>query len=318
MRTNRIKNKICLLIWIGIPFLFNVQQSFSQDLPEIKFEDKWVQKIEELAPKKTRFPYFQKKNILVFSLHTGFEHWVIPHTEEMIKVLAEKSGAFEVTASKNINQFEWGNLKKYDAIVLNNTCSKTDHRNLFWDQLSLESKEDSVILMRKALQFEKNLIAYVNDGGGLMILHGGITTQNKSMEFSDLVGGSFDYHPPQQEIKIRVEDSSHPLTQAFSSGSFVHVDEPYFFMNAYEKMDFRPLLYFNNQEIKKQRKGQEKTEGKTYAAWIRSEGKGKVFYAAPSHNAQSFENPELLQFFLDGLQYVVGDVNCDDSPIDAK
>ncbi|TFV97960.1 ThuA domain-containing protein [Algoriphagus kandeliae] len=302
---------------ISLVFLIlsGAQNSFSQDLPEIQYDEKWNQKIQQIAPSQTRFPYSAKKKILVFSLHTGFEHWVIPHTEEMIKILGEKSGAFEVTGSKDIELFELENLKEFDAIVLNNTCSKPDHRNLFWDQLSFESDEDSVILMKKALQLEKNLIDYVKSGGGLMVLHGGITTQNKSQAFSDLVGGSFDYHPPQQSINVQVEDSTHPLTQAFSSGSFVHVDEPYFYMNAYEKMDFRPLLYFNNQEIKNQRKGKEMSSGKTYAAWIRSEGKGKVFYAAPSHNAQSFENPELLQFFLDGLQYIVGDVACDDSPI---
>jgi hypothetical protein len=38
-------------------------------------------------------------------------------------------------------------------------------------------------------------------------------------------------------------------------------------------------------------------------------------YASPSHNAQSFENPDLLQFFLDGMQYVVGDVECDERAI---
>lgn len=36
---------------------------------------------------------------------------------------------------------------------------------------------------------------------------------------------------------------------------------------------------------------------------------------SPSHNAQSYENPDLLQFFLNGLQYVVGDVNCDEQPL---
>ncbi|MCS5489650.1 ThuA domain-containing protein [Algoriphagus limi] len=318
MRTFRINSLISFQIILGLSILFKFQNSYSQDLPEVPFDETWIQKIEEQAPSKTRFPFSKKKSVLVFSLHTGFEHWVIPHTEEIIKILGEKSGAFEVMGSKDISQFELENLKGFDAIVLNNTCSKPDHRNLFWDQLSNESDEDSVILMKKALQLERNLIDYVKSGGGLMVLHGGITTQNKSMEFSDLVGGSFDYHPPQQVIEVRVEDPKHPLTQAFSSGSFTHVDEPYFYMNAYEKKDFRPLLYFNNQEIKNQRKGQEKINGKTYAAWIRSEGKGKVFYAAPSHNAQSFENPKLLQFFLDGLQYLVGDVACDDSPIQTQ
>jgi hypothetical protein len=41
-------------------------------------------------------------------------------------------------------------------------------------------------------------------------------------------------------------------------------------------------------------------------------------YISPSHNAQSFENPALLQFFLDGMQYVVGQVACDEKPIGSK
>ncbi len=56
-------------------------------------------------------------------------------------------------------------------------------------------------------------------------------------------------------------------------------------------------------------------EDKKYISWIKRYGKGRVLYASPSHNAQSFENPKLLQFFLDSMQYVVGDVKCDESPI---
>jgi hypothetical protein len=33
-----------------------------------------------------------------------------------------------------------------------------------------------------------------------------------------------------------------------------------------------------------------------------------VMYISPSHNAQSFDNPQLLRFYLDGLQYVAGDM----------
>ncbi|WP_332910548.1 hypothetical protein [Algoriphagus boritolerans] len=40
-----------------------------------------------------------------------------------------------------------------------------------------------------------------------------------------------------------------------------------------------------------------------------------MMYISPSHNAQSFENPDLLQFYLDGMQYVAGDVECDETPI---
>jgi len=155
----------------------------------------------------------------------------------------------------------------------------------------------------------------VGKGGGLLLLHGGITTLNNSSKFSDLVGASFDYHPPQQQVQVKLENPNHPLVAAFAKEGFSHVDEPYFYKNAYSKLNFTPLLYFDNAQIQSQRANQELKSGKTYVAWIRPEGKGKVMYIAPSHNAQSFENPALLQFFLDGLQYVVGDVNCDETPI---
>ncbi|WP_373492963.1 ThuA domain-containing protein [Aquiflexum sp.] len=287
----------------------------SQSLPEVKLDDSWIEKIHALAPESPSFPITKKKNILVFSLHTGFNHWVIPHTEEMLKIISDKSGAFQVTGSKDISMFEAKNLKKFDAVVLNNNCSKPDHRNLFWDKLRAESDADSAKLMKKALDMEKNLIEYVEKGGGLMVVHGAVTTQNKSRAFSRLVGASFDYHPPQQPIQVRLVDAAHPLVQSFPKEGFNHVDEPYFYSNAYADLDFRPLLYFNNAEITKQREKEKKSEGKTYVAWIRSQGKGKVMYCSPSHNAQSFENPDLLAFYLNGLQYVVGDVECDDSPI---
>lgn len=287
----------------------------AQSLPEVTLDQAWKDRIHALAPAKTRFPSQPRKRILVFSLHTGFKHWVIPHAEEMVKILGAKSGAFDVTGSKDIGEFEVASLRKYDAVVLNNTCSKGDFRNLFFDQLREEAKLEAEAQKRKAAELEKNLIQYVEGGGGLFVFHGAVTTQNTSWDFSRLVGASFDYHPPQQPIRVRVEEPGHPLTAAFSAGEFLHVDEPYFYKNAYETLDFRPLLYFRNAEIQNQRKEKAVSEGKTYVAWIRAHGRGKVMYASPSHNAQSFENPQLLQFFLDGLQYVVGDVPCDETPI---
>ena len=306
---------MCKKLLIGLSILLLPNLTIGQDLAVIPLTPAWKQKIEALAPSQTRFPSTSPKKILLFSLHTGFEHWVIPHTEEVFKILGSKSKGFAMTASKDIHQFEKASLANYDAIVLNNTCSKPDHRHLFWDQLRAESTADSAAVMAKAQELESNLIEFVSQGGGLLLLHGAVTTLNNSSKFSDLVGASFDYHPPQQQVEVKVEDPSHPLVAAFPKEGFSHVDEPYFYKNAYAKLNFTPLLYFDNAKIHSQRPNQELKSGKTYVAWIRPEGKGKVMYISPSHNAQSFENPALLQFFLDGLQYVVGDVNCDETPI---
>ncbi|MBN7812010.1 ThuA domain-containing protein [Algoriphagus sp. H41] len=304
------------LYFYAIVFFSTFHFACAQSLKEVTLDQAWKDQIRSLAPEKQTFPA-KKKNILVFSLHTGFNHWVIPHTEEMLKILGDKSGAFSVSGSKDISEFEAKNLKKYDAIILNNTCSIGDHRNLFWDKLKAEAGEnfDSLTVLKKAQELEANILSYVKNGGGLMVVHGGNTILNNSWDFSRLLGASFDYHPKQQAIQVRLEDPKHPLVQAFPAEGFNHVDEPYFYKNAYAEGDFKPLLYFNNAEIDGQRKGQEKTEGKTYVSWIRSEGKGKVMYISPSHNAQSFENPQLLQFYLDGMQYVAGDVECDETPV---
>ena len=306
---------MCKKLLFGLSILLLSNLTFGQDLAIVPFTQAWKEKIEALAPSQTRFPSTSAKKILLFSLHTGFEHWVIPHTEEVFKILGSKSKQFEVTASKDIHQFEKESLSNYDAIVLNNTCSKPDHRHLFWDQLRAESTLDSAVVMTKAQELESNVIEFVKKGGGLLLLHGGITTLNNSQKFSELVGASFDYHPPQQLIQVKLENPSHPLVAAFPKDGFSHVDEPYFYKNAYSNLNFTPLLYFDNAQINSQRANQELKSGKTYVAWIRPEGKGKVMYIAPSHNAQSFENPSLLQFFLDGLQYVVGDVSCDETPL---
>jgi len=301
------------IIFYAIVSIFSLNLTCAQSLPEVILDQAWKDKIRALAPEKATFPA-KKKKVLVFSLHTGFDHWVRPHTEEMVKILGEKSGAFSVTGSKDMAMMELKNLEKFDVLVLNNTNSKPDKRNLFWDKLK-ESGADSSAVMKQALELEANLRKFVERGGGLFVLHGANTTFNNSWDFSRLLGGSFDYHPPQQAIQVRLEDPNHPLVQAFPTEGFNHVDEPYFYKNAYDELDFKPLMYFNNAEIKNQRKGYELTEGKTYVAWIRAEGKGKVMYASPSHNAQSFENPDLLQFYLDGMQYVAGDVDCDETPI---
>ena len=310
----RIKT-MCKKLLFGLSILLLSNLTFGQDLAIVPLNQIWREKIEALAPSQTRFPSTAPKKILILSLHTGFEHWVIPHTEEVFKILGSKSKQFEVIASKDIHQFEKESLSKYDAVVLNNTCSKPDHRHLFWDQLRAESTEDSAAVMTKAQKLESNVIEFVNKGGGLLIIHGGITTFNNSAKFSALVGASFDYHPPQQQVQVKLENPGHPLVAAFPKEGFSHVDEPYFYKNAYANLNFTPLLYFDNAQIRGQRPNQELKSGKTYVAWIRPEGKGKVMYISPSHNAQSFENPALLQFFLDGLQYVVGDVSCDETPL---
>jgi len=303
---NKIVSTFLILLFAGT---INAQGQQPFDI-----DDEWLAKIESIAPSKPTVKA-EIRNILVFSQHTGFNHWTIPHNNEMLKIMAKKSGAFNVTIAKDVDTFEKDNLKQYDAIILNNSNPTGPDRNLFADLLKQNSSLDANTITRLAAQYENNLMDYVAQGGGLMIMHGAITVQNNSMPFSKMVGGSFDYHPKQQEMHLKEVDPKHPMVQAFKGKGFVHTDEPYVFKNAYADYNFRPLLYIEANKIEGLRK--EVIENTMYVAWIKKHGNGRVFYSSPSHNAQSM-NKELLQFFLDGIQYVAGDLKCDDSPIGKK
>lgn len=274
--------------------------------------DEWVRKIEKLAPAKADVQPKKHHKVLVFSLFTGYDHWVVPHVNTVMKVLAEKTGAFEVEISNDIYKFEKKSLKDYDAVVLNNNCSVGPRRDLLLDVLDKNNSMADDQRKKKAAELESNLIEYVKKGGGLMVVHGAIVMQNNSMAFSEMVGGSFDYHPVMQEITVELCEPNHPLVKAFGGKSFVHIDEPYLFNNAYTQKNFRPLLYMDTSKLTKKTK--EIDEKIKYVSWIKKYGKGRVFYVSPSHNAQSFEDGRLLKYYLDGAQYVLGDLKCDDSP----
>lgn len=282
-------------------------------LEPVTLDDAWKDKIFELAPESATAKVSGKHKVLLFSLFTGYEHWVIPHTDEMIGILAKKTGAFEIVKSTDIAMFEKGKLKEFDAIILNNNCSDREKRDLFYDALKSDASLSEDDRIKKAKELENNLLTYVKKGGGLAVFHGGIVMQNNSPEFSDLLGGSFDYHPRQQDIELEIAEADHPLTRAFEGKSLTHFDEPYFFKNAYAKKNFRPMLYMENKKIDGIRHTPD--DDISYVSWIKSHGKGRVFYVSPSHNAQSFEQARLLKYYLNGIQYVLGDLSCDDSPI---
>lgn len=306
-------NRLTVVFLVSISMFFT-NISHCQKVEEFQLSSDWLSKIENILPESNINPQVVKQRLLIFSKHTGYEHWTIPHTEAVIQMIAEKSGGYDVVVSKDIVMFEVNNLNNFDAIVLNNTCSEGDKRDLFWDVLKNDSSLSNKQRLKKAEELEENLLDFVHRGNGLMVLHGGIVMQNKSKNFGKMLGGSFDYHPEQQNIHVKLVDKKHPLVAGFDPDGFQHWDEPYFFDNAYFDYDFRPLLYMETDElIGKTKKVNDKIK---YISWIKKHGAGRVFFCSPSHNAQSMENPALLEYFLKGLDYVTGNLLCDDSPME--
>ncbi len=285
-----------------------LSQAVNAGLPAIKITPEWKEEIRELAPAGATVHPKAPRKVLLFSLMTGYKHWVTPHTSEVLKIMADKTKAFEIVESNDVNMFAPDKLKAFDAVILNNTCSRGPGRDIFIDALGKDRADEAAAL-------EHSVIAFVANGGGLVALHGAIVFLNNSKPFGELLGGCFDFHPAQQAITINLVDPDHPLVRAFDGKPFVHVDEPYLFKGAYKQKNFRPLLVMDADKLNCGKRQKQVEADIRYVAWIKGHGKGRVFYCSPSHNAQSFSNPRLLRFMLDGIQYALGDLDCDDTPL---
>ena len=276
----------------------------------------WSAQVEQKAPARPTVSREQAapRELLVFSLFTGYQHTVIPYVDRVFQILGEKSKAFRVTITCDIEDLSAEKLRRYDVLVLNNTCSVGSRRNLYLDVLEKDSRYTALSEQQRndrAAELERGILAFVDGGKGLIAMHGAPTLLNNSEAFSQMIGGAFDYHPPSQQVTVSVTDPEHPLTAAFrGQGPMVYRDEPYCFKGAYDETPFQPLLAFENQQVTDpQGKFDDRAR---YAAWIKPHGQGRVFFCSPGHYAECYTNPALLQFLLDGIQYAAGDLKCPD------
>ena len=282
--------------------------------------EKWLESIEAHIPNKTTVKA-EKKKVLLFSLATGYKHSVIPYVNTIMARMAEKTGAFELVVSDDIDYFTKEKISQFDAIVLNNNCSVGGERNLFRDVLinkkdKFGKKYQNLSTEQRdqlAAQLEDNLLEYVHGGKGLMVLHGAINMLNNSERISKMIGGSFAYHPKFQEITLKLVDPEHPMVKAFDGKEVVYKDEPYILNKAYSDYNFQPLLEMDTDKLVKIKDSVK--ELPRYMAWIKKHGEGRVFYTAPGHSETTYERADFLQFYLDGLQYTLGDLKCDDTPL---
>ena len=171
---------------------------------------------------------------------------------------------------------------------------------------------DEKTILSEANKLEKNLLNHISVGNGLVVLHGGIVMQNNSSEFSEMLG-SFDFHPLQQDIEVKLFDPGHPLLKSFG-GQGLLIMMSHIFLKMHILIIISGLLLYMNLDKIKMTSERPKDKIK-YISWIKKYGKGRVFYSSPSHNAQSMDNPGLVNFFLNGLYYAAGELDCDDSPI---
>jgi type 1 glutamine amidotransferase len=139
-------------------------------------------------------------------------------------------------------------------------------------------------------------------------------------EFNRMIGGYFKYHwLDPQKITVKIDDPRSPLTAMFKGQSFDINDEIYTMAaNSFSRENVRVLTSIDYEKMSPADRALEenpRADRDFGLSWIRREGQGRVFYEALGHSERIYASRPILEHLLAGMQYVLGDLQADDTPI---
>ena len=264
-----------------------------------------IEKIKAAAPAESYAKPAKPRKLLVFSLTRGYRHGSIPVGAAAMKILGEKSGAFEIVHSEDIAVFEPASLEQFDAICMLNTTGE-----LFTPpNLAKMPESERNEAMAREKRLKKSLLDFVTAGGGLVGIHAATDCFYKWPEYGRMIGGYFNGHPWHEKVSVNVEKREHPLCQMFDADRFEIVDEIYQLRDPYSRKRLNVLLSIDTERTNMEKGGIKRKDNDFAVSWARRRGKGRVFYCSLGHRDEIYWNPLILRHYLAGIQFALGDLD---------
>jgi type 1 glutamine amidotransferase len=292
--------RVCQVLWIGlgVAVLFggwpDVQAA--ESAPEVSPEERL--KIEQAIPATAPAAPRKSRKLLAFDLNVGYPgHRSIPHANLAITLMGKKTRAFETVISRDSEVFRPQSLKQFDAVFLNNTVG-----NLFTDP-----------------ELRRSLLEFVSGGGGLLGVHGTSVAFTRWTEgakedwpeFAQMLGARGANHRINNEhVFIKLDDPGHPVNRAFGGQGFDFRDEFFRFQEVYSRDRVHVLLSIDTAKTD-MRQGApggkcDRADNDYALAWVRSHGKGRVFYSTLGHTNESWEDPDIQKMYFEAVRWVLG------------
>ncbi len=143
----------------------------------------------------------------------------------------------------------------------------------------------------------KNLKGFVENGGGFVPVHCASGCFTSNPDYIALLGGQFARHQT-AVFKTKIVAPDHPAMRGVSE--FEAWDETYVHQNHNE----------TNRTVLMVREPQGPDDNITAPepwTWVRTEGKGRVFYTASGHDERTWSRPEFHALLKSGILWAVGD-----------
>lgn len=258
-----------------------------------------IKKMEAAMPTEAVAKPAKPRKMLVMSLCQGFKHSSIPYWAKALEIMGDKTGAFSVVLTEDLNDFNAENLKQFDVVCLNNTT-----------HLKLNPKDTSELC--------KSLMEFIKGGKGIVGIHAATDNFYEWPEAMEMMGGKFTGHPwgGGGTWAFKIDQPDHPLMAPFKGQGFKLKDEIY-------RTD--PPLYSRDKQLVLMSldlsdpvtggvKDLHEGDDDTGITWIKKWGEGRVFYCSLGHDHAVTWTTPVLEHYLRGIQFAMGDFDVDTTP----
>lgn len=296
-KRSKLIGAVLLSLWCWSLMMTTVQAQSPAKLRDLTAEE--VQKIGSAVPKQATVKPDKPRKMLVFWLCEGFFHTSIPLVNEALVQMGKTTGAYETVVTNDMSVFKPESLNQFDAVCFNNTTG-------------LKFNPE------KTPELCKSLMDFVRGGKGIVGIHAATDNFNEWPEAQEMMGGKFTGHPwgGGGTWAIKIDEPDHPLTAAFKGKGFKINDEIYRTEPPlYSRAKQLVLMSLDmSDETTRKVNGFKPTDVDTGIAWVKTWGKGRIFYCSLGHNDHLLWNPAILQHYLDGIQFALGDYKVDTTP----
>jgi type 1 glutamine amidotransferase len=257
--------------------------------------DRWM--IRDASPRQALVKPKKARKLLIIDLcpQGGFFHRTIPHANLGLELMAKNTGAFEAIFNNDLDNLKYPKIKEYDAIFLNSVVG-----SVFSDPAVISG-----------------LIRYVREGGGLAAIHGSTFASTDVPEYGELLGATTAPHRAFDVATLKIDDPNSPITKHFEGHDVLsYIDELYHFPpnGPYSREKLHVLMSINMAKSPPRGAQGVRPDNDYGLVWIRSYGNGRVFNCALGHSVLLFGTPTMSQLVLNGIQFVLGDLEADATP----
>lgn len=288
-------------------FAVAISASAAREAPQNFWDPNWAlpetlaREIEAAVPGRPCVPPLRPRKLLVYGRRPTHPGSVVC-CFKAVEVLGKKTGAFETVASGDPNVFLPENLAQFDAVLMNNTHESHPMLPIDFDRLG--EAEKSAAREKEAI-LQKSLLEFVGGGKGIVGIHAAVATGWK--EYLAMMGGPFGSHIT-TNVWIKANEPAHPLCTPLSGQGLEIFDEVY----VSDARDFsKGLRVLLSLDLEKMPDPGKRDDGNYSVSWIRSHGKGRVFYCSLGHEPSTYTNPTVLRHYLAGIQFALGDLKAD-------